>query len=74
MGFQASANKNDEDPIKRVGARVLTTLNIIFRHLKAANSATIHVIWSNFEIIQELKLVHVTKNDENPMKKKASEC
>ena len=72
MVFNASANKNDEDPIKHVGARVLTTLNIIFRHSKAANSATIHGIWSNLEIIQDLILVHVTKNDEDSIKKEAS--
>ena len=60
MVFHASANKNYEDPIKHVGARVLTTLNIIFRHSKAATSATIHVIWSNFEIIQDLILFLVT--------------
>ena len=72
--FHASATKNDEDPIKHVGARVLTTLSIIFRHSKAANSASIHVIWSNFEIIQDLILVHVTKITQIQSQKRAPEC
>ena len=55
MVFHASATKNDEDPIKHVWARVLTTLSIIFRHSKAANSATIHVIWSNFDTCPRYK-------------------
>ena len=70
MDFHASANKNYEVPIKHVGARVLT----FFRHSKAAISATINVIWSNFEINQDLILVHVTKITKIQSKKRAPEC
>ena len=63
--------KNEEDPIKKDGARVATT----FSHCKSmgifsANSAVVDRIWSNFELIQGFKVVLVScKNVEYMIKK-----
>ena len=60
--------KNEEDPIKAEGARVLTTLYIeIFRRSRAANSAVRGRICPNFELIRTLIVVLITcKNGEDP--------
>ena len=63
--------KNEEDPIKNEGARVLTTLNIlkIFRCSRAANSAVSGGLWPNFKLIHTLMVVLITcKNEEDPIK------
>ena len=66
--YYASAN-NKDDPIEKECARVLTPLNNIFRHSRAANSTIIHGIWCNFELIQGLMFVVVTvKNNDDPIK------
>ena len=62
--------KNEEDPIKKDGARVATT----FSHCKfmgnfSANSAVVDRIWPNFELIHGFKVVLVScKNVEYMIK------
>ena len=62
--------KNEEDPIKKDGARVATK----FTHCKSmenfsANSAVVDRIWPNFELIQGFKVILVScKNVEYMIK------
>ena len=62
--------KNEEDPTKNEGARVLTTLNINFsRRSRAANSPVRGWIWPNFKLIRTLMVVLITcKNEEDLIK------
>ena len=61
--------KNEEDPIKNEGARVLTSSYIDFRRSRAANSAVSGVIPPKFKLIQALMIVLFTcKNEEDPIK------
>ena len=62
--------KNEEDPIKNEGARVLTRLYVVFfRHSRAANAEISGGIQSKFELIQAFIVVLVTcKNEEDPIK------
>ena len=43
---------NEEDPTKNESATVVTTLYIIFRCLRAANSVVDDGIWQKFKLIQ----------------------
>ena len=63
-------SKNEEDPIKNKGARVLTRLYgvFFFRRSRAANSEVSSGILPIFELSQAFIIVHVTcKNEENPI-------
>ena len=62
--------KNEEDPIKNEGARVLTSLFCrFFRRSRAANSKVSDGILPEFELIQAFIVVLVTcKNEEDPIK------
>ena len=67
--------KNEEDPIKTEGARVLTrfshykSMGIFFRHSRAANSAVLGRIWPKFELMRDIMVVLVTcKYEEDPIK------
>ena len=70
--------KNEEDPIKNEGSRVLTRFPIIslwefFKHSRAAYSEVMSGILSKFEIIQAFMVVLVTcKNEEDPIKNEGS--
>ena len=66
--------KNEEDPIKDEGARVLTRLYaVFFRRSMAANSEVSVGIPPKFELIQAFMIVLVTcKNEEDPIKKESS--
>ena len=72
--------KNEEDPVKNTGARVLTTFSPLyvygdfFRRSRAANSAVLDPTWPNFELVRDIRVVLVTcKNEKDPIKK-ALEC
>ena len=54
--------KNEEDPIKNEGPRVLTRFST--RRSRAANSAVRGRIWPNFELIRYLIVVLITCNNE----------
>ena len=61
--------KNEEDPIKNEGARVLQ--NIIHRFLRlswADNSRVSGEIWPKFKLFQAFMHVLVTCKNENPIK------
>ena len=61
--------KNEEDPIKNEGARVLTNLFHFFRRPRAANSEVSGGILLKFKLIQAFIIVLVTcKNEEDPIK------
>ena len=62
--------KNEKDPIKNKGARVVTTLNIyFFGRSRAANSVVGDWVWPKFELIQAFMVVLITcKNEEGPSK------
>ena len=62
--------KNEEDPIKNEGAKVLTRLYVVFfRRSRAANSQDSVGILPKFELIQAFVVVLVTcKNDEDQIK------
>ena len=71
--------KNEEDPIKNEGARVLTKLYVViffFRRPRAANSEVSGGILPKFELIQAFIVVLVTcKNEIDPIKHEgALEC
>ena len=60
--------KNEEDPIKNEGARVLTRL-LFFRRSRAANSVVSGGIMPKFKLIQALMVVLVTcKNEKDHIK------
>ena len=70
---------NEENPIKNVGARVLTRLYIVFFFFRSSRAAISEVsggILPKFELIQFFMVVLVTcKNEEEPESKmKALEC
>ena len=66
--------KNEEDPIKNEGARVLTRFSHyvygnFFRRSRAANSAVLGRIWLKFELVQDIIAVLDTcKYEEDPIK------
>ena len=62
--------KNEEDPIKNEGARVVTTfLQLFSRCSKTANSTVCGWIWPKFELIQDFMVALITcKNEEDPIK------
>ena len=67
--------KNEEDPIKNEGARVLTRFSplyvygIFFRRSRAAYSAVLGQIWPKFKLIRDIIVVLVTcKYEEDPIK------
>ena len=62
--------KNEEDPIKNEGARVLTRLyDIIFRRSMATHSEVSGGILPKFELMQAFIVVLITcKNEEDPIK------
>ena len=62
------ACKNEEDPMKNEGARVVTTL-LIFKMLKGANFKIGDGILTKFKLIQDLKVVLIVcKTEEDPFK------
>ena len=67
--------KNEEDPIKNEGARLLTRFlplkvyGDFFRRSRAANSVVLGPIWPNFELVRYIMDVLVTcKYKEDPIK------
>ena len=62
--------KNEEDPIKNEGARVVTTLFINFKDAQwGAYSKICDGILTKFKLIQALKnVLIVCKNEEDPFK------
>ena len=67
--------KNEEDPIKKEGARVLTRFSPLyvygnfFRRSMAANSAVLGPILPKFELVRDVMVVLVTcKYGEDPIK------
>ena len=74
MGFLVAC-KNEENPIKNEGARVVTTLFIdFFRRPRADDSEVSDGILSKFKLIQAFIVVLlVCKNEEDPLKLKALE-
>ena len=64
------ACKNEEDPIKSEGARVVTTLFINFlRHSRGTNSKMCDGILTKFKLIKALIVVLIVcKNEEDPFK------
>ena len=67
--------KNEENPIKTEGARVLTAFlplyGNFFRRTRAAHSAVRGRIRQNLELIQDIIVVFLTcKNKEDPIKNK----
>ena len=61
--------KNEEDPIKNEGARVVTSLSLIYQGLRAANSVVSDGIMTKFKLIQALMNVLVTcKNEDDSSK------
>ena len=71
--------KNEKDPIKNTGSRVLTRFpphnknRIFFKRSRAANSAVCGQIGPKFELIQNYIVVLVTcKNEEDPIKNQST--
>ena len=60
--------KNDEDPIKNEGARLLTRLYFNFSHARTANSTVSGRIRPKFELIQAFMVVLVPCKIEDPIK------
>ena len=67
--------KNEKDPIKNKGSRVLTRFSPLkvygnfFRRSRAANSAVLGRIWLKFELVRDIIDVLVTcKYEEDPIK------
>ena len=62
--------KNEEDPIKNEGARVLTIYSSIIQHSRAASSEVSGGFPPKSELIQAFIVVLVTcKNEKDPIKK-----
>ena len=61
---------NEEDPIKNEGARLLTTVTLIFQTLKGwGNIVVSGLIWFKFKLIQAFMHALVScKNEEVPIK------
>ena len=67
MGFLVAC-KNEEDPIKNEGTRVVSTL-LFFRRSRADNSEVSNGILSKFKLIQAFIVVLIVcKNEEDPFK------
>ena len=73
--------KNEKDPIKNEGARVLTRFSplyvygIFFRRSRAANSAVLGPILPKFELVRDVMVVIVTcKYEKIRSKMKTLEC
>ena len=73
--------KNEEDPIKNEGARMLTRFSPLqvygnfFSRSRAVISAVLGRIWLKFELVRDIIDVLVTcKYEEDPIKMKALEC
>ena len=71
--------KNEKDPIKNIGSRVLTRFfphnkyGIFFKRSRAANSAVCGHISPKFELIQDYIVVLVTcKNEEDQIKNQST--
>ena len=65
--------KNEEDPIKNEGARVVTTLSIdFFRRPRAANSEVSDVILPKFKVTQAFMVGLVIYKNEEDLSK--NEC
>ena len=71
--------KNEDDRFKNEGAKVFTTFfplkvyGDFSRRSRAANSAVLAPIWSNFELGQDFMVVHLTcKNEEDPIKNRGA--
>ena len=66
--------KNEEDPIKNEGERVLTRLFVVFfRRSRAANSVVSSGIMPKFKLNQAFMVVLVTcKNEKDPIKNEGS--
>ena len=71
--------KNEEDPIKNEGARVLTRFSPLkvygnfFRRSRAGNSAVLGRIWLKFELFRDIMVVLVTcKYEEDPITNKGA--
>ena len=67
--------KNEEDPVKPEGARVLTTFSPLYvygdfsKRSRAADSTVLGPIWPDFELVQDIIVGLVTyKNEEDPIK------
>ena len=61
--------KNEEDPIKKESARMVTTLNIDVQTLNSSYLRSQCWGWPKFKIIQTLMVVLVTcKNKKDPFK------
>ena len=67
--------KNEEDPIKNEGTRVLTRFSplqvygIFFRRSRAANSAVLGRIWMKFELLRDIiDVLIICKYEEDPIK------
>ena len=61
--------KNEEDPIKNEGARVVTTLSISFKMLKGSLLHNRDGIVTKFKLIQAFKVVLlICENGEDPFK------
>ena len=68
MGFFVSC-KNEEDPNKNEGARVVTALFINFKMLKGSLLQICDGILTKFQLIQALiAVLIVCKNEEDPFK------
>ena len=63
------ACKNEKDPIKNEGARVVTNFLLIFRRSRAANSEVSDEFLPKFKLIQAIIVGLVTcNNEEDPSK------
>ena len=66
--------KNEEDPIKNEGTRVLTRFPQyksmrFFRHSRAASSAVLGRIWLKFELVCDIiDVLVICKYEEDPLK------
>ena len=61
--------KNEEDPIKNEGARMLTRLYVVFSDAQGQLVPVSGGILPKFELIQAFKVVLLTcKNEEDPIK------
>ena len=66
--------KNEEDPIKDEGPRVVTTLYIHFSDAQGQITPNSVGIWPNFELIQAFMHILVTcKNEDDSIKMKELE-
>ena len=70
--------KNEKDPIKNTGSRVLTRFpplhkyGIFFKRSRAANSPVCGQIGPKFELIQDIVVLVTCKNEEDPIKNQST--